>query len=624
MVRLRPDLGEDVIDPSTLDTVSSLIQARIDGRISRRGLLRRAAQIGIAAPVVGVMLHATSDMAFGAPSHGRALTLRALRQGGSTVAVDGPTAPEGARQEGGTIVCGTNEEPDTLHPWLSQLVTGADVFTSIVEGLMAYDSNQQLIPALAESVEISDDGLTYTFTLRAGVTFHDGAEFTSQDVLDSWTMNMDPAFGSFSTLGWDQITDMTAPDPLTVVMITGEPYAPFLSYVGTTPICPSSAMAQGVDAFKQQYGRAPIGTGPMKFVEWRAKEQITLAANDDYWGGRPILDSVIYRVTPDDNTLLVQLRTGEVQLASSSGAISATRVDEALGFEDVVVYEHPTLAWNHLDLKHVDHLRKTKVRQALDFATPSQQIIDQLLKGRATPSVADQAPGTWAFNPDLEPRPYDLAQAEALLVEAGLTRNSAGIWEGPVPAADVDDPNTEPSTGEVKPLAIEIWGLAGDTTSQQICQVIAASWSQLGVKAEAKFEDVSTIWGPEGYQFTDAMTACLYSWFNANDPDDMFYWHSSQIPDSPTGSGGNLPAYFFRYNFQDRIDELTEAGAKETDQDKRQEIYFEVQQLLHEEVPVIFIYWNNAYPVAAKNIGGFWPSAFNWLLWNVEDWYLTA
>lgn len=622
MVRFRSLEGQDPIDPATLTGTNELIQARIDGRISRRDLVKRAAQLGMTAPLIGVMLHATSDMAYGAPSSGRTAVLRRLQEG-QAVPITGPTKPEGEMKEGGTVVAGTNEEPDTLHPWLTQLVTGSDVIVGIVEPLLNYDSNQQLVPALAESHEVSDDGLTYTFKLRGGVKFHDGAEFTAQDVIDTWKMNMNPDFGSFSQLGWDKITDITAPNPLTVVMVTSEQYAPFVSYVGNFPICPSAAMAKGVDSFKQDYGRAPIGTGPMVFEEWKAKEQITLRANPDYWGGKPHLDGVIYRIVPDDNTLLVQLQTGEIQLASSSGALAATRVDEALKFENLTVYQHATLAWNHLDLKHVDHLRKTKVRQALDFATPSQQIIDQLLKGRATPSVADQAPGTWAFDPDIEPRPYDLEQAKALLEEAGLTLND-GIWEGPVPAADATDPNVEPSAGEVKPLAIEVWGIAGDTQSQQICQIVAASWVQLGIKAETKFEDVSTIWGPEGYQFTDKMTACLYSWFNSNDPDDMFYWHSSQVPGSPTGTGGNLPAYFHPYNFQEEIDRLTEEGARETDQEKRKELYFQVQELLHEEVPVIFIYWGNAYPAIADSIGGVWPSAFNRLLWNVEEWYLTA
>src|SRR5215203_849414 len=377
----RPDRYQD--EAPDLDSVNGLIQARIDGVISRRELIRRAASLAIAAPVVGVMLHATSDMAFGAPSPGRANALRRLAQDGQTVPTDAPTAPEGERQTGGTLTVGTNQEPDTLHPYISQLVSSADVYYSILDGLMTYDSTQQLVPRLAESFEISDDGLTYSFQLREGVKFHNGDDFSGED---------------------------------------------------------------GVDSFKQEYGRAPIGTGPFKFVEWRSKEQVVVEKFADYWGEPAHLDRIIYRIVPDDNTLLVQLRTGELQLVGGSAALTAIRVEEALGIPDIVVMEHGSQAWAHIDLKHWDHLRMTKVRQALDFATPSQDIIDKLLKGRALPSVADQAPGSWAHNPNIEPRPYDLEQAKALLTEAGLTAGADGVFEGPVPT---DDPNV--GDGEVKP-----------------------------------------------------------------------------------------------------------------------------------------------------------------------------
>ncbi|HYO30557.1 MAG TPA: ABC transporter substrate-binding protein, partial [Thermomicrobiales bacterium] len=301
-----------------------------------------------------------------------------------------------------------------------------------------------------------------------------------------------------------------------------------------------------------------------------------------------------------------------------SGSFGALRVDEVLQIPGVVVLEHPTQGWSHLDLKHVFFLRHPKVRQALDFATPSQDIVDKLLKGYSVRSVADQAPGTWAFNPNIQGRPFDIAQARALLAEAGLTEKDGG-WEGPVPT---EDPLV--LDGEVRPLEVELWGIAGDTSQQQIIQVIAQAWQQAGIKTTTNFQDVSTLWAPEGYQWNpETMTACLYAWFNSNDPDDMFYWHSSQIPDSPTGTGGNAIAYFHPFNFQEEIDRLTEAGAAETDQEKRKEIYWQIQELLHEEVPVIFISWGKAFPTVADNVGGFWPSAFNRMLWNVKDWYVT-
>lgn len=606
-----------------LDSVNGLIQARIDGIISRRQLLKRAAALAIAAPVVNVMLHATSDMAYGAPSQGRDRAIARAAQGASTVPADAPTAPEGTMQEGGSVTVGTTDEPDTMNPYLTALVGGSDLTTGVMDPLLRYDSTQTLIPALAESFEISDDGLTYTFTLREGVKFHNGDAFGPQDVIDTWKMLMNEEFAAIQNTGWDQIEEITSPDDRTVVMTTGEIYAPFMSTAGAgnaSVISPVSELAKGPEVFKTEFGRnRVIGTGPVKFVEWTPKQQITLEKNADYWGEPMHLDEVIIRFMPDDSTQLVQLRTGEIQMAVGAGSLGALRLDEALTIEGLTILEHPSPGWSHLDLKHVFFLRHPSVRQALDFATPSQDIVDKLLKGRYVRSIADQQPGTWAHNPNIEGRPFDIEQGKALLAEIGLTQNAEGIWEGKVPT---DDPLV--LDGEVKPLEIELWGIAGDSGQQQIIQVIEQAWKQLGVKTSTNFQDVTTLWGPEGYQWNpDTMTACLYSWFNENDPDDMYYWHSSQIPADPTGTGGNAIAYFHHFNFQEEIDELTEAGAKETDQEKRKEIYWQIQELLHEQVPVIFISWGKSFPAIRNNIGGFWPSAFNRMLWNVQEWYLV-
>ena len=626
MVRLTPQL-RGAIEPESLNDINEIIQARIDGGISRRQLIARAAQIGIAAPVVGVMLHATSDMVAGQPSPGRDRT-RLRMQDATTKEVTGPTAPEGTPVEGGVLVASSISEPDTLNPWVTVLVTSSDVCTGVFDGLMRFDSDVQLIPGLAESFEISEDGLIYTFHLRQGVTFHDGAPFTAADVVATWEAIMNPDFTAYSQLGWDQITAIDTPDDFTVVMTTNEVYAPFLTYVAGDPVASAivsaTTLEQGPDFFRGEFGRKPIGTGPFKIDEWRAKEQVSLSRFDGYWGTRPKLDQIIYRVLADDNTQLVQLQTGEAQLASSDGAIGAARLDEVLGFGTVDVYERPNMAWSHLDLKHVDFLRITKVRQALDYATPTQDIIDRIQKGRVVRAIADQAPITAVYNAEIQGRPYDPEMAKQLLTEAGLTLNGDGVWEGPTPTPSKDiDPNTDRG-GPVKQFNMEYWHLSGDTIEAQIAQVIAQSWNEVGIKTEIKSEDVSTIWSPDGYQFDpETMTACKYSWFNGNDPDNMYYWHSSQIPPDPTGAGGNAIAYFFPLNFQAKVDELTEAGIRETDPEARKAIYLELQQLIFDETPVVFLWWGKDFSAVVPNLGGFWPSPFNRLLWNAQDWYFT-
>jgi peptide/nickel transport system substrate-binding protein len=619
MIRLISRPG-DPVDPSTLHSVDAMVQARIDRRITRRQLIERAGQLGIGAVVTAIALRAAGDVSAAPAGSGQRTPLRA--QTGETVQVTGPTAPEGTKVEGGTLILGGFQEPDTMQPYLTQLVVGFDMFSAPMEGLLALDDKLAFLPILATEYSISDDGLTYTFTLRQGVKWHNGEDFVADDVINTWKVVNNPDFGTYNTFGWDYVTDVTKSDDGTQVIIKTEaPYAPLLSQVGIAPIVPSSASADP-QTFATDFGDQLIGTGPFKLEERVPQQQISFVRNDEYWGEKAILDKLIYTIVPDDNTLLVQLRTGELQAAGSGSSISALRVEEALGIEGITVLENPSAAWEHFDLKIIDHLRIPQVRQALDLATPKQQIIEQLLENRVLPSASDITPNTWAWDESVQQTPYDPDKAKQLLEEAGLTF-ADGVWSGPTPTPEKEIDVLTDRGGPVKPLEIELWATSGNKQVELIMQVVAQAWEQIGVKTEQKFEDISTIFGPEGYQFTEKMTAGLYSWTNTADPDNTWYWSSQYIPATPTGAGGNVQAYFFPFNFQAEIDSIIDPAVEELDQDKRKEAYFASQKLINEQAPVIFIYWEKMFSPVANNVGGFLPTTFNSLFWNANTWYLT-
>lgn len=586
-------------------TPNALVQARRTGQLSRRQLLRRAAAFGISAPVLGVILHATGDHRARLPRPIAARAQPAAPATPSIAAAATPTSPQGTRQEGGALVIASPAEPDTLHPWLTRHPVSLDIIPGLMEGLLRFDHEQRLQPALAESFAISDDGLSYTFTLRPDVTFQNGDAFGAVDVVAAWETKQRPNFAA-NSLGWNLVAEIETPDEQTVVISTNEPYGPLLSSVGVTPLCPTAATEGSNQEFIEAFGRAPVGTGPFQLSVWESGERIVLERYDGYRGPQPGLDTVTIEFVADPAARLDGLRDGSYQLLGGASALTAVQLNQALPLPDLTVREYPTKTWQHLDLKQIGFLRETPVRQALDFATPKQRIIDEILGGRAVAAFADQAPGSWAYHPDLTPRPYALDQAAALLDEVGLTIGDDGV-----------------RVRDGEPFTMELWGIEGDALAQPMVELIAAAWNGIGVATTIRYQDAATIWQPMGYQFSDKMTACLYAWTNANDPDDLFYWHSSQIPSSPTASGGNLPAFFYPYKFQRAIDALIEGGLGETDLERRREIYHQLQELLYREVPVIFLYWDLAAAVTTPTLGGFSPHAASGLLANAEAWYLA-
>ncbi len=511
---------------------------------------------------------------------------------------------DGEAAEGGRLIAVTTNEPETLNPYLTQLVVGGDILSLVMEPLLQPDDTAMYGPRLAESHEFSDDGLTFTMQLREDVVWHDGAGFTSDDVLASFETIMDPDFGAFSQTGWDQIEDFNVVDDYTIELTLGGVYAPFVASIGDTFIISRSIIDEGYEHFREEFGRAPWGTGPFHFEEWSSGEQVRVSANPDYWGGAPALDEIIYRFVPSSNTMVVQLQTGEADMTAYAGAEQFPEYED---MDDKNVIVTDSQAWFHLDLKNIGFLMDKNVRQALDYATPKEEIVDRILDGLGTVSIGDISPISWAFNDTIEPRPHDLDRARELLEESGWEEGPDGVRQ-----KDGDD------------LFIEIWGVSGDSQTERVLQVIANSWEQVGFDVDLNLQDIRTIWGPEGYQFTDVETAGAYSWFNYNDPDHTFYWHSSQIPDDPQGSGGNLVAYFNEFDYQDEIDELLERGTATVDQEERREIYFEIQELLHEELPVIYIYWENLIFVAPDNLQGFAPNAFTRLFYNANEWHYTS
>ncbi len=518
----------------------------------------------------------------------------------------GGSGTNGTPKQGGTLVIGNTEEPDYLNPVLYTLATSYDVVSAIDDPMAAIDNTGKLVPRLATSWDVAPDALTYTFHLRQGVMWQDGQPFTADDVKFTYESFVNPKVNANTTTGWSNVDHVDTPDPYTVVYHMKSLYAGFLETVAPEPLVPKHILAKSADFNKDPYNRKPIGTGPFQVTEWKSADHITLTAYSNYWGGKPKLDRIIFRIVPDQTTLLNQLKTGEVNLAYG---MNAQQIGDMRKITNTNLSNLPGLQWYHIDLKQIGFLRETVVRQALDYSTPKKQIVQSILRGAGDVAYSDQSPISWAYEPNVTHHDYNIAKAKQMLADDGFTPGSDGtLQKGGTP------------------FVMTLYAVSGDPVTQQVVQVIDSSWAQLGIKMNPPgFQDANALYSPNGPQFNKNMTGLLYSWFNSIDPTDTYFWNSSQIPTNPQGGGGNIVCYFNKFSFQDQIDQLTNAQDATVDKATRKQIFGQIQKLLADQVPDIFLWWNHLISASPKNFRGWLPAGVETgYFWNAGDWYYTT
>ncbi len=341
-----------------------------------------------------------------------------------------PTAPPAAvaPQPGGSMVIAQTLEPDSLDP---QITGGGDFSLNIISltsgSLLALDPGSgDYVPYLAESYAISEDGLTYTFTLRDDVKFHDGTPVTAADWVYAFErMKSDAGAASLAGALTIPVTGYEAPDPATFVLKLDQPFYALLYSLVVPVITPSSRAA--VEAGGVDYGRNPVGTGPYKVKEYITGDRVVLERNPDFtWGpafsaGKaPLIAEVQVRIIPEEATILAGLEAGEIDVA----AIQAKDADvlEGAGFQiyNALSTGMPAFVGYLTDAAPFDDVR---VRQALNLAVDRESMVKVVLQNFGQPQYGPLSPRDIGYSPLVEQiaPTFDLARAQALLDEAGIT-----------------------------------------------------------------------------------------------------------------------------------------------------------------------------------------------------------
>ncbi|MBI4247031.1 MAG: ABC transporter substrate-binding protein [Candidatus Rokubacteria bacterium] len=351
---------------------------------------------------------------------------------GWSVAVPGVVAGQGQPPPGGEAVYRRplGHDPGTLDPARVRDIYGLSVTAQVFDGLVQFDRTLAITPALAQHWKASRDGLTWTFTLRRGVRFHDGNEITSDDVVYSITRLLDPKVnsvvaglftgikgaGEFRDGRAARVAGLSAPDRYTVQVLLDDNSVPFVSLLslGHAKIVPAAVIKHSGESF----GQHPVGTGAFKFVRWERGKEIVLAANPGYFEGAPRLSGLVFRIFPGNQSDAMYEAFQRGHLEDSPPP--SKNYGAAVGSKRHLYMKRPMLSLRFYGLNtRIKPLDDRRIRQALNYAIDQESLVEDVFLGRYAPARGVLPPGTLGFNPQLRGYPYDPPRARQLLKEAG-------------------------------------------------------------------------------------------------------------------------------------------------------------------------------------------------------------
>ena len=393
----------------------------------------------------------------------------------------GLLAPAAAQEQGGSIVVTYRDDIATLDPAIGYDWQNWSIIKGMFDGLMDYEpGTTTLRPHLASDYTVSEDGTTYTFTLRQGVLFHNGREVVADDVKYSLerTLNPEtrsPGQGFFLGISGaqafvdgeaEEVSGVRAPDPRTVEITLDEPNASFLHLmaINFSYVVPR----EEVERLGEDFGRNPVGTGAFKMQEWRLGQRLVIGRNPDYFvEGLPYLEQISFEVGVEPSVALLRLQRGEVDILGDGippaqfVAITSDPANESL------IASGPQLQTGYITLNgNVEPFDDVRVRQALNMAVNKERVV-QIINGRATPANQPLPPLMPGYDETFEGYPYDPEGAKALLAEAGFADGFATLLY-----ANNTDPNPRIAQAIQQDLAAV--GIDAELRTQAQSTVIAA------------------------------------------------------------------------------------------------------------------------------------------------------
>lgn len=509
---------------------------------------------------------------------------------GSAESTSGESAGEESASEAATASGTDEEEPTTL-------VYGSGDYTRInpamdehgeinlllFNGLTGHDGDNAVVPALAKSWDFDEETCTYTFHLEEDVRWHDGEPFTAEDVQFTIEAIMDPENGSENAPNFEDVEEITVIDDHTISFRLSAPNVAFLDYM-TMAILPKHLL-EGEDMQTSDFFRSPIGTGPYKLASWDEGQAITLEKNADYFRGEPNIDTIVFKIVPDDNAKALQLRAGELDLALLTPKDAATFADE----EGFTCYDMETADYRGIlfNFQNEYWQENRDLIPAVCYAIDREAIIDAVLLGQGMAAYGPLQRNIYNYE-DVEHYDYDPEKARAVLEAAGCVLGEDGFYT---------------RNGETVGFVISVG--AGDQVRIDMAQIVAQQLREIGM-------DV-TVDIPAQVDWSGQM-AYLIGWGSPFDADD----HTYKV------FGTDKGANYSGYSNADVDRYLTEARESD-DPAVRAEAYANFQKALAADPAFAFICYIDANYVADASITGIDADTVMGhhgvgIFWNVAEW----
>ncbi|WP_028783688.1 ABC transporter substrate-binding protein [Thalassobacillus devorans] len=470
------------------------------------------------------------------------------------------TADSAEESSGGsdTFVFGRGADSEQLDP--SKVTDGESIYVTnqIYDTLVRYEQEgTEVKPALASDWKTSEDGLKWTFQLRDDVKFHDGTDFTAEDVVfnfERWTEGAEYVyygymFGASEEDPGGIIEKVEATGDYEVTFTLSEPNAPFLNTLAMPPFgiaSPDAIKKHGEDYFKN-----PVGTGPFVFEEWKQDDSITLSKNEDYFGETAKVDKVIFRVIPDNGARFMELQAGSIDAMNGMNPqdIQQAEEDDAL---QIIRRPSMNVSYMAMNTDKEGPLQDKKVRQAINLAIDKEKLLT-LFEGIGKPAKNPMPPSLWGYNDEIEDYGYDVEKAKSLLAEAGYGDGmSLTLYTMSNPRPYLPQPKFAAQAIQemLKEVNIEV-------------EIVENEWDSHLSATENGEHDMAFL-----------------GWTGDNGDPDNFLYVLLDKDNAKKGSAGNIAFYK-----NDELHDILKKAQTELDQDKRSSLYKEAQEIIHEDAP---------------------------------------